>query len=218
MRNLFRVLVIGDAGLLRDGLCCLLDVEDYAETVGAIDDVAAVDQLSLRHNPHLVVLDIATPDRNWETAVADIKNRWPSVRVIALTDAKEPAVPADSKPSNADVRFPKTHRGSKLIDTMRGVLEGEPHRTDPRSPQLPDHTLARPSALHQQTADVLSDREREVMKQIGRGLRTREIALQLSVSQKTIEKHRSNLMRKLGLRTATAVAAYAIAKGYVEPT
>ena len=63
--------------------------------------------------------------------------------------------------------------------------------------------------------DGLSEREREVMKLIAQGLRTREIATRLSVSYKTVEKHRSNLMRKLGLRSATAVAAYAIANGYV---
>jgi DNA-binding NarL/FixJ family response regulator len=61
----------------------------------------------------------------------------------------------------------------------------------------------------------LSDREREVMKLIAQGLRTREIAEKLSVSHKTVEKHRTNLMRKLGLRTAAAVAAYAISNGYL---
>jgi DNA-binding NarL/FixJ family response regulator len=63
--------------------------------------------------------------------------------------------------------------------------------------------------------DNLSDRERQVMRLIAHGLRTREIADQLSVSHKTVEKHRTNLMRKLGLRTAAAVAAYAISHGYL---
>jgi DNA-binding NarL/FixJ family response regulator len=63
--------------------------------------------------------------------------------------------------------------------------------------------------------DVLSDREREVMKLIAQGLRNREIAEKLSLSHKTVEKHRTNLMRKLGLRTAAAVAAYAISNGYL---
>jgi DNA-binding NarL/FixJ family response regulator len=62
---------------------------------------------------------------------------------------------------------------------------------------------------------VLSEREREVMRLIAEGYRTREMAKQLSLSHKTIEKHRSNVMRKLGLRSATAVTAYAITHGYV---
>jgi DNA-binding NarL/FixJ family response regulator len=62
---------------------------------------------------------------------------------------------------------------------------------------------------------TLSEREREVMRLIAEGYRTREMAEQLSLSHKTVEKHRSNLMRKLGLRSATAVAAYAITHGYV---
>jgi two-component system response regulator NreC len=67
----------------------------------------------------------------------------------------------------------------------------------------------------QADSDGLSEREREVMRLIARGLRTREIAEKLSVSHKTVEKHRTNLMRKLGLRTAAAVAAYAISNGYL---
>ena len=66
-------------------------------------------------------------------------------------------------------------------------------------------------------ADVLSAREREVIKLIAEGYRTREIATFLSLSHKTVEKHRSNLMRKLSLRSAAAVTAYAIANGFVRP-
>ncbi|MFX8633135.1 helix-turn-helix transcriptional regulator, partial [Acinetobacter baumannii] len=63
--------------------------------------------------------------------------------------------------------------------------------------------------------DGLSEREREVMRLIAQGLRTREIAERLSLSHKTVEKHRTNLMRKLGVRSAAAVAAYAISNGYM---
>ena len=66
-------------------------------------------------------------------------------------------------------------------------------------------------------SDVLSQREREVIKLIAEGYRTREIATYLSLSHKTVEKHRSNLMRKLSLRSAAAVTAYAIANGFVRP-
>jgi two-component system response regulator NreC len=66
------------------------------------------------------------------------------------------------------------------------------------------------------SADALSPRERQVMRKIALGFRTREIAVQLSLSHKTIEKHRSSVMRKLGLRSATAVAAYATAHGYLD--
>jgi DNA-binding NarL/FixJ family response regulator len=70
--------------------------------------------------------------------------------------------------------------------------------------------------LTKQPEDPLSDREREVMRLIALGLRTREIAQRLSVSHKTVEKHRANLMRKLGVRTAAAVVAYAISNGYMQ--
>jgi DNA-binding NarL/FixJ family response regulator len=75
--------------------------------------------------------------------------------------------------------------------------------------------FSRPAGATKADSDGLSDREREVMKLIAQGLRTRDMAERLSVSHKTVEKHRANLMRKLGVRTAAAVVAYAISNGYL---
>ena len=210
MRNLFRILIIADAGLVRDGLSSLLDLKDYAEVVGAGASVAALDQLCLDGDPHLVIVDDAALDPRWSAGIASIKSRWPAAKVIVLTFGNQwPSSATEHELSGANARFPKTQSGRQFVEVVRAVLEAERHQAGlPATPHLHAKSEANP--------DGLSDREREVMKQIARGLRTRQIAVQLSVSEKTIEKHRSNLMRKLGLRTATAVAAYAIANGYVE--
>ena len=212
MRNLFRILIIADAGLVRDGLCSLLDLKGYAEVVGTTASVAAIDQLSLLLDPHLVIVDDAALDARWSAGIASIKSRWPAARVIVLTFGNQwPSSATEHALSGAHARFPKTQSGRELVEIVRSVLEAEPHQAGlPAKPHVQGKSQPNPGGL--------SDREREVMKQIARGFRTREIAVQLSVSEKTIEKHRSNLMRKLGLRTATAVAAYAIANGYVEST
>ncbi len=209
MRNLFRILVIADAGLVRDGLCSLLDLQGYAEIIGAIDNTSAIGEVVRR--PHLVVLDTHAPDDNGTAEIAAIKARWPHAKLIVLTAGRGPRTAAEehARP-DANARFPKTHSGREFLDVVRAVLEAERHQAGLPAMQLPE-------GRSQQNPDGLSEREREVMKQIARGFRTREIAVQLSLSEKTIEKHRGSLMRKLGLRTATAVAAYAIANGYVEP-
>ena len=210
MRNLFRILIVADAGLVRDGLCSLLDLKGYAEVVGAAASVAAIDQLSLAVDPQLVILDDAALDARWSAGIASIKSRWPTAKVIVLTFGNQwPSSATEHALSDANARFPKTQSGREFVEVVRSMLEAERYQAGlPATPHLQGPSEANP--------DGLSDREREVMKQIARGFRTREIAVQLSVSEKTIEKHRSNLMRKLGLRTATAVAAYAIANGYVE--
>jgi len=217
MRDRFRILVIGDPGLLRDGICGLLAIEGYSEIVGAADAITSLDRLSLGQAPDLVVLDVSAAARTWKPHAAAIRNRWPGARMIVLTPGREGEADAHDVAPDADARFSKSHGGRQLIDTVRAVLQTAAQRTDSSSSQPSTPDLARRFGVRQHGTDALSDREREVMKQIARGFRTREIALQLSLSQKTIEKHRSNLMRKLGLRTATAVAAYAIANGYVEP-
>lgn len=211
MRNLFRILIIADAGLVRDGLCSLLDLKGYAEVVGTAASVAAIDQLRLVLDPHLVILDDAAIDASGSAAIVCIKSRWPTAKVIVLTFGSQwPSSITEHALSDANARFPKTQSGREFVEVVRAVLEAERHQAGlSATPHL--------QAKCQPNPDGLSDREREVMKQIARGYRTREIAVQLSLSEKTIEKHRSNLMRKLGLRSATAVAAYAIANGYAEP-
>jgi DNA-binding NarL/FixJ family response regulator len=109
----------------------------------------------------------------------------------------------------------KSDRRAELLNAMHSVIE----RRRYISPSIFDRVVngfvsQRAQARHAES-DGLSDREREVMRLIAQGLRTREIAVKLSVSHKTVEKHRTNLMRKLGLRTAAAVAAYAITNGYL---
>ena len=102
------------------------------------------------------------------------------------------------------------------MTALRRVSEGRRYvsRSMRERVEEPD-PAARPAPLAMSDGvSLLTDREREIMLCVASGLRTREIAERLSLSHKTVEKHRSNLMRKLGLRSAAAVAAYAIAKGY----
>lgn len=190
MRDKLRILIIGEHGLLRDGLCALLNTAD-SKVVGAVHTIEAIDELTPPPEPDVAVVDLGPPDEHWRAAVAALKNRWSAVRVIVLT---EDDLAAPARPSGSDTVVSKSIRGLQLMEVIR---KGSQDR--------------RPVG-----SDGLSDREREVMKQIARGFRTREIAVNLSLSRKTIEKYRGNLMRKLGLRTATAVTAYAIANGYVE--
>jgi DNA-binding NarL/FixJ family response regulator len=192
MRDKLRILVIGEQGLLRDGLCALLNTAD-SKVIGAIPALRAIEELLPPPEPHVVVLDLTAGDDSGRTdLLAEIRKRWSTVRVIMLT---EDDFPDSSGVSGSEIVLSKSVRGLQLIEVIR------------KGPQ----------ERRQVASDGLSDREREVMKQIARGYRTREIALNLSLSRKTIEKHRGNLMRKLGLRTAAAVAAYAITNGYVEP-
>jgi DNA-binding NarL/FixJ family response regulator len=159
-----QVLLVDEEGLLRDGLCVMINLEEGFAVAGVIP-AAAIHTVSTPTDPDLSVVDFGAPAPGGLETVAAARSRWPNVPILVLTFQRDDA-----------------------------AIE---------------------SAVRQAESDGLSDREREVMRLIAQGFRTREIAEKLSVSHKTVEKHRTNLMRKLGLRTAAAVAAYAITNGYV---
>lgn len=206
-----RILIVDADNLLRDGLCALLRLESGLEIVGALDSVEAITDIGPAIFPEIVILDIASPDSSGAGAIAKIRDRWPQVRVVVLTLQQDDRVLAAALRAGADAYALKSDSRQELMEALRSVALGQRYV----SPAM--HELGQAHAsTDQHQADGLTDRERDVMRHIARGNRTREIAQKLSLSHKTIEKHRSSLMRKLGLKTATAVAAYAISNGYLQ--
>ena len=214
MRRKLQVLLIDEEGLLRDGLCAMINLEEGFAIAGVIPASAAVPTVSLPTAPDVIVADFgAAAIRGFET-VAAARNRWPNVPILVLTFQRDDAAIESALRAGVDGYLLKTDRRAELLNAMHSVIDRKRYI----SPSIFDRVVngfVSQRAVRQADSDGLSDREREVMKLIAQGLRTREIAEQLSVSHKTIEKHRTNLMRKLGLRTAAAVAAFAISNGYL---
>jgi two-component system response regulator NreC len=216
MRRKTRVLIIDEESLVRDGVQAILELEEELEILGAGTAGFIAAEFAAKTSPHVVILEFALRSHNGSEVLADLKLRWPDARVLILTDRHEDEFFEAALRAGADGYLLKSDSRAELMSAIRAVADKKRYI----SPSLFDRAVkgylgAQPSAQHG-TPDGLSARERQVMKKIALGLRTREIALQLSLSHKTIEKHRSSLMRKLGLRSATAVAAYATAHGYLE--
>ncbi len=213
MLGRLRVLLVADASLMRDSLAALLGTETELEVIGAVANSAHAVRLAIAAGVDVAIVDFA-PESGAQT-VASLRGRWPSVRVLVLTSSEDERFIDAALRAGVDGCLLRTDSRADLMTALRKLSEG--HRYFSRS--IRDR-LARPSAKGGAPLPVsdglalLTDREREVMQCVASGLRTREIAVRLSLSEKTVEKHRSNLMRKLGLRSAAAVAAYAIAKRY----
>jgi DNA-binding NarL/FixJ family response regulator len=211
MIHKMRILIVDADNLLRDGLCALLRLESDLDLVGTLDSVEAIADIAQTISPEIVILDIASPDSIGVSAIAKIRDRWPEARVVVLTLLPDDRVLAEALRAGADAYALKSDSRQELTEALRSVAKGQRYV----SPGMHELEHAHASTDRHQ-ADGLTDRERDVMRHIARGRRTREIAHELSLSHKTIEKHRGSLMRKLGLKTATAVAAYAISNGYLE--
>ncbi len=209
-----KTLIIDADSLMRDGLAALLALRDDIEVIGAVDGIQALAQVPASTVPDLVIMDTGIPDYEGSITIAQLRERWPRARVLVLTFRRDEQSVRGALRAGVDAYLLKSDTRVELADALRALRDE--HRYT--SPSVAEGSSEDVLGGGGRTAplDALSDRERMVMTRIAQGRRTREIAMELSLSPKTIEKYRSNLMRKLGLKTAAAVAAYAIAKGYLE--
>lgn len=213
-----RVIVVDDHTIMRDGLSAILDGEPHLEVVGtAADGKAAVAEVD-RLVPDIVIIDLSMPRTDGATAIADIKRKHPDVGVVVLTFHKEDAHIHSALLAGADAYVLKGDGRDDLLSAIRNVWAGKRYL----SPAICDRVMSgyvraavEPEQSRTASWEALSERERQVLKLVAEGYKTREIADYLSLSEKTVEKHRANMMRKLDLNGVSAVTTYAIENGLV---
>ena len=212
------ILVADDHSILRDGLCALLsntpDLEIIGEAENGQDAIDKVRQLE----PQLVLLDLSMPIINGTEAIAAIKQRSPETKVIALTVHKSEEYVRATLNAGADGYVLKDDSSKELLTSIRNVLNGKVHLSPGICDKVINGFLDRTANTNTRSVrswDQLTQREREVLKLIAEGNKNRGIAECLSVSVKTVEKHRSNLMKKLDLHGVSALTIYAIDNGLI---
>ncbi|HVY79615.1 MAG TPA: response regulator transcription factor [Steroidobacteraceae bacterium] len=211
-----RILLVGESGIMRSALCALLEAGQEFSVIGtASSALEASDSGSGSPAPQIILGDFPAMVRGMEI-MAELKARFPDARTVVLTFEDDDRVIDAALQSGAAGYVLKSAGCTDLFTALRSIAAGQRFTRPVTGPDtLASAPLASPKpagALDEHTRE-LTDREREVIRLIAAGHRTREIATILSLSHKTIEKHRASLMRKLGLRNASAVAAYAIAHG-----
>ncbi len=207
-----RVLVVDEPGIMRDGLCALLAAIPQVEIVGSASIGTEAVRVAASLRAEIIVLELPQGPRNGPALIATFKELMPAVRIIVLTFHREEAIVEAALRAGADGYVLKSDGRDDLLGAVAGKIFISPAVRRRVSP-------AEPGASGSQRSDAapeLTERERQVIRLIAAGRRTLEIARLLSLSHKTIEKHRASLMRKLGLRNATAVTAYAILNGIVD--
>lgn len=211
-----QILVIDEPGIMRDGLCALLRSDPRIELVAATSGRREALQALADTTPQLVLMDFSPSLRTSPETITLVKRRWPQVRVLVLTLRRDEQFVHAALRAGADGYVLKNDARSELFTAIKRITAGKSYI----SPAALDNLVivyAQPAdgASRAAQSAVLTNREQEVIALIARGYRTRDMANLLSLSHKTVEKHRTNLMRKLGLRSAAAVAAYAITHGFV---
>jgi DNA-binding NarL/FixJ family response regulator len=211
-----RLLIAEDHTILRDGLRALFaDVPDI-EVVGEAADGRAAVRCAAEIRPDLVLMDLSMPNTNGTEAIRAIKRRLPETKIIALTAHKSEEYVRASLEAGADGYVLKDDSRSDLLSAIRSATRNQTYLSPGVSNGIVQGYLNRGTESVPETSwEKLTHRERGIIKLIAEGYKNREIAEYLSLSPKTVEKHRSNLMRKLGLHNASAVTAYAMENGLV---
>jgi two-component system response regulator NreC len=209
-----RVLLADDHTLVRAGIRRILEGQPGLEVVAEADDGAAALEAMRRAAPDIAVLDLKMPGADQLDLVRAAKSLWPAMKVIVLTMHAGPEYVARAVRGGADAYLLKDSAVQDLVAAVAAVAAGGSYFSPPVQQQLAGLLRAgSPAAAGRPT---LTEREREVLTWLGRGLSSRQVAEQLAISVRTVETHRANLMHKLGVKSVALLIQAAIRDGILE--
>lgn len=214
-----KVLIAEDHAILREGLRALLSSSSELEIIGEASDGLECINLARKLQPHLILMDLTMPNMNGTEAIRQIKRNSPHISIIALTVHKSEEYVRATLDAGANGYVLKDDTHSDLLNAIVNVQKGNTYLSPGICDKVINGYLDNPSAASTPSTaswDQLTVREREVTKLIAEGKKSREVAEYLSLSLKTVEKHRTNLMRKLDLHNASAITKYAIENKLVQ--
>ncbi len=205
-----RVLIADDHAIIRAGLRALLTGSGDYEIVGeASDGHEAIQMVSLL-KPHILLIDLSMPRMNGTEAIQVIRDRHSALKIIALTVHRTEEYVRAALDAGANGYMLKDDTHHDLITSIQSVLKGQTYLSPAICGHLVNSYLDPQGNINKSTWDCLTLREREVIKLIAEGNTNKMIARMLSISVKTVEKHRGNMMKKLNLHSASKITAYAI--------
>ena len=208
-----RLLIADDHGIVRGGLRLLLDRQPDMEVIAeACDGVEAV-QLALRERPDICVLDVSMPRMSGLQATVEIRTHAPQIAVLVLSMYDDERYLFEALQAGAAGYILKQEADTVLVDAVRAVARGEPFMTNAAEQSLLREWMADDSTG---PVEPLTLRERQVLKLIAEAFTNKTIGETLHVSEKTVESHRANLMRKLEMRDRVELVRYAIRRGLIE--
>jgi DNA-binding NarL/FixJ family response regulator len=209
-----RILVADDHGIVRAGIRLLLERQPGLDVVAEADDGVEAVERALAVRPNLCILDVAMPRMTGLQAARAIRSQLPDTRVLMLSMHDDERYLFEALKAGASGYVLKREADQDLVGAVRAVGRGEAFLTN----------AAERSIIRQWMADgadgpavALTPREEEVVKLIAEAHTNAQIAETLHVSEKTVESHRANLFRKLGMRDRVELVRYAIRRGLVEP-
>jgi len=212
-----RILLADDHEVVRSGLRMVLDAVPDLEVVAEAGDGAEAVKTALAEGVDLAVLDVSMPRMTGLQAALELSRREPNMRVLILSMHDDERYFFEALKAGASGYVLKTAANRDLIEACRAAMRGEPFLYPAAVTALIRDYLERARGGEATPEDPLTPRELEVVKLIAEGHTSEEIAGQLFISKKTVDRHRANVLEKLGMRNRVQLTRYAIRRGLVEP-
>lgn len=210
-----RIVLADDHHVVRDGLRALLEAERDFEVVGeAGDGLEAVKEVE-ELRPDVLILDLMMPGLNGLEVVRQLARRCASTRVLVLSMHANEVYVLQALRNGASGYLPKESRGTELVQAIREVVAGRRYLSAPLSQRAIEAYVKADGDEDIDPYETLTTREREVLQLASEGNTNAGIAERLSISPRTVEVHRANLMRKVGLASQADLVLYAAWKGII---
>jgi DNA-binding NarL/FixJ family response regulator len=211
-----RIVLVEDHTLFREGLKALLSLESDFEIVGEAEDGLEAIQCVQTFEPDIVLLDLTMPRLNGMEAIREMKRVSPKTKVVVLTAHKSQEFVHATFRVGAAGYVLKDAEHAELLLAMRSVLKDKRYLSPDVSGGVIDRYLNGAETLAPDSPwKILTARERQVLTLIAEGCKSKEIGEVLHISEDTVAKHRTHIMRKLDVHSASALTAYALKKGLI---
>jgi DNA-binding NarL/FixJ family response regulator len=214
--NQLHVLLADDHVTVRHGLKLLIDEQPDMKVVAEASDGAVAVQRALELKPDVVVMDISMPGMNGLVATRSIKEQQPDMAVITLTRHGDDAYLQELLRAGVSGYVLKQSAPTELLQAIRVAAQGGQYIDSTLTARVTAGFLGREGRRIGRSGATISDRESEVLRLIAAGYSNKEIAARLELSVKTVEAHKANAMRKLGLTGRIDIVKYAILQGWMD--
>jgi DNA-binding NarL/FixJ family response regulator len=207
--NPIRVLIVDDHGVVRMGLRTYFDQIDDIEIVGEASDGSEGVAVARRLTPDVVLMDLMMPNMDGITAIARIKEEHPEIEIVAMTSFIEEEKVTAALEAGASGYLLKDAEADEVASAVRAAFNGEVH-LDPAVARMLAQRMRERRARPEEPAEPLTDREKDVLRCLGRGLSNKEIAAELFITERTARTYVSNILGKLDLASRTQAALWAV--------
>ena len=211
-----RILIADDHAIVRSGLKKVLDAKPDLEVVAEAEDGAEAVEKALKEDVHLAILDVSMPRMTGIQAAAELHKRKPELKTLMLSMHDSEQFLFEALKAGASGYVLKSGADTDIVDAVRAAMRGDSYLYPSAVTSLVRDYVER-GDRGEEEFDVLTPRELEVLKLIAEAYTSQQIADALFISIKTVDRHRQNILEKLGMRDRVELTRYAIKRGLIQP-